>query len=108
MLILLFEHSFFSSYGTFLGDSEREREMIKLHTKTTSLWSYLNRPDVLKSLLNPMYEPNQNVIWPSIAPISLELWTGEWSTPEIVTSFRFCSFFRPTLLIFLQNYTLDG
>lgn len=76
MLVLLFEHSFFSSYGTFLGDSERERESIKLHTKTTSLWSYLNRPDVLKSLLNPMYEPNQGVIWPSVAPISLELWSG--------------------------------
>lgn len=77
MLILLFEHSFFSSYGTFLGDSERERESIKLHAKTTSLWSYLNRPDVLKSLLNPMYEPNQGVIWPSVAPISLELWSGK-------------------------------
>lgn len=77
MLILLFEHSFSSSYGTFLGDSERERQAIKLHTKTTSLWSYLNRPDVLKSLLNPMYEPNQGVIWPSVAPISLELWTGK-------------------------------
>lgn len=76
LLILLFEHSFSSSYGTFLGDSEYERQAIKLHTKTTSLWSYLNRPDVLKSLLNPMYEPNQGVIWPSVAPISLELWTG--------------------------------
>lgn len=78
MLILLFEHSFSSSYGTFLGDSEYERHAIKLHTKTTSLWSYLNRPDVLKSLLNPMYEPNQGVIWPSVAPISLELWTGNF------------------------------
>lgn len=77
MLILLFEHSFSSSYGTFLCDSERERQAIKLHTKTTSLWSFLNRPDVLKSLLNPMYEPNQGVIWPSVAPISLELWTGK-------------------------------
>lgn len=76
MLILLFEHSFFSSYGTFLGDCEHDRETMKLHKKTTSLWSYLNRPDVLKSLLNPIYEPNQGVIWPSVAPISLELWSG--------------------------------
>lgn len=77
MLILIFEHSFFSQYGTFLGDCERERESIKLHAKTTSLWSYLNRPDVLKSLLNPTYDPNPGVIWPSVAPISLEIWTGE-------------------------------
>lgn len=76
MLMLLFEHSFYSQYGTFLGDCERERESIKLHAKTTSLWSYSNRPDVLKSLLKPIYDPNPSVIWPSVAPISLEIWTG--------------------------------
>lgn len=76
LLIILFEHSFSSQYGTFLGDCERERHHIELHTKTTSLWSYLNRQDVLKSLLNPIYEPNKSVIWPSVAPISLVLWSG--------------------------------
>lgn len=103
MLILLFEHSFFSSYGTFLGDSERERESIKLHTKTTSLWSYLNRPDVLKSLLNPMYEPNQGVIWPSVAPISLELWSGKLLIYHlwIETNFHVFS-------CLLQSFTWDG
>ncbi|EDW80020.1 uncharacterized protein Dwil_GK12345 [Drosophila willistoni] len=74
LLILLFEHSYFSQYGTFLCDSEKERHDLKIHTRTTSLWSYLNRPDVLQTLLNPLYEPNANVIWPSVAPISLELW----------------------------------
>lgn len=105
MLILLYEHSFFSSYGTFLGDSERERQAIKLHSRTTSLWSYLNRPDVLKSLLNPMYEPNQGVIWPSVAPISLELWTGNDDLnrkhqQQILNDLH--------LLFFFQNYTWDG
>ncbi|XP_030372509.1 myotubularin-related protein 9 [Scaptodrosophila lebanonensis] len=75
LLILLFEHSYFSQYGTFLCDSERERHELRVHTRTTSLWSYLNRPDVLQTLLNPLYEPNANVIWPSVAPISLELWS---------------------------------
>ncbi|XP_055914081.1 myotubularin-related protein 9 [Eupeodes corollae] len=74
LLILLFEHSYFSQYGTFLCDSEKERSELKVQTRTTSLWSYLNRPDVMKSLLNPLYEPNPRVIWPSVAPISLELW----------------------------------
>lgn len=77
LLTILFEHSFASQYGTFLGDNEREREALKLHKKTTSLWSYLNRPDVLKSLLNPIYEPNQSVIWPSVAPISITVWGGK-------------------------------
>ncbi|EDV96905.1 myotubularin-related protein 9 [Drosophila grimshawi] len=75
LLILLFEHSYFSQYGTFLCDSERERNELQVHTRTTSLWSYLNRPDVLQTLLNPLYEPNASVIWPSVAPISLELWS---------------------------------
>lgn len=74
LLILLFEHSYFSQYGTFLCDSEKERSEYKVQSRTTSLWSYLNRPDVMKSLLNPLYDPNPHVIWPSVAPISLELW----------------------------------
>jgi hypothetical protein len=44
---------------------------MKLAEQTVSLWSYLNRPDVLQSFLNPMYDPNNRVIWPSVAPMSL-------------------------------------
>ncbi|KAJ3633793.1 hypothetical protein MTP99_010718 [Tenebrio molitor] len=76
MLILLYEHSYFSQFGTFLGNNEAEREVMKLSKKTTSLWSYLNRPDILTSLLNPMYEPNRTAIWPSVAPVSIVLWSG--------------------------------
>lgn len=75
-LISLFEHSYCSQYGTFLGDSEKERCEMKVQKRTTSLWSHLNRPEILKTLLNSLYEPNPSVIWPSVAPISLELWTG--------------------------------
>ncbi|XP_023023478.2 myotubularin-related protein 9 isoform X2 [Leptinotarsa decemlineata] len=74
MLILLFEHSYFSQFGTFLGNCESERTNIELNKKTTSLWSYLNRPDVLTSLLNPIYDPNKSPIWPSVAPVSIVLW----------------------------------
>lgn len=74
LLITLFEHSYFSQYGTFIADSECERTMLMAFTKTTSLWSHLNRPDVILGLLNPAYEPNQSIIWPSVAPISLVLW----------------------------------
>lgn len=76
MLVMLFEHSYFSQFGTFLCNNEAEREKVKLTKKTTSLWSYLNRPDILTSLLNPMYEPNKTAIWPSVAPVSIVLWSG--------------------------------
>lgn len=48
---------------------------MSLYKRTTSLWSYLNRPDILGSFLNPVYEPNRTAIWPSVAPISLVLWS---------------------------------
>lgn len=73
-LITLFEHSYFSQYGTFLCDSEQERSDLNVMARTTSLWSHLNRPDVIKSLLNPIYEPNPSIIWPSVAPVSIEIW----------------------------------
>lgn len=34
----------------------------------------MNRPEILENWLNPMYEPNPGVIWPSVAPISIRLW----------------------------------
>lgn len=74
-LIMLFEHSYCSQFGTFLGTCEAERISMKLAEQTVSLWSYLNRPDILQSFLNPMYDPNNRVIWPSVAPMSLSLWS---------------------------------
>ncbi|KFB35827.1 AGAP003266-PA-like protein [Anopheles sinensis] len=85
LLVTLFEHSYFSQYGTFLGDCERERVQLKVFSRTTSLWSHLNRHEVVKSLLNPLYEPNQAVIWPSVAPISIVLWAElytRWSIDQ--------------------------
>lgn len=73
-LVLLFEHSYFSQFGTFLGDSEKERALARVQKKTTSLWSYINRPEVLTTLLNPLYNPNERVLWPTVAPISMVLW----------------------------------
>lgn len=58
----------------FLGDSEAERINLRLSERTCSLWSYINQPDVLEKWLNPLYDPNPAVIWPSVAPISIQLW----------------------------------
>jgi len=34
----------------------------------------MNQPNVLEEWINPLYEPNSGVIWPSVAPISIQLW----------------------------------
>lgn len=41
-----------------------------------SLWSWVNRPGELSKFTNPLFEANNLVIWPSVAPQSLQLWEG--------------------------------
>ncbi|KAK2503884.1 hypothetical protein MC885_020922, partial [Smutsia gigantea] len=75
-LIMLFEHAYASQFGTFLGNNESERCRLKLQQKTMSLWSWVNRPSELSKFTNPLFEANNLVIWPSVAPQSLHLWEG--------------------------------
>ena len=70
-LIMLADHSYSSNFGTFLCDSDYERNIMNVQKHTVSLWSYINQPDVLPNYLNCLYDPNAKVIWPSVAPISL-------------------------------------
>lgn len=70
-LILLHEHAHASPFGTFLGNCVKHRKSINLTKKTTSLWSWVNRPENIFKHLNPSYEPNSCVIWPSVAPQSI-------------------------------------
>lgn len=73
-LVLIKDHAYASEFSTFLGNSPKERAEHKFATRTTSLWSYLNRPQVLQGFLNPVYQPNKQPIWPSVAPQSIQLW----------------------------------
>uniref|UniRef100_A0A8C3A889 Myotubularin-related protein 9 n=1 Tax=Cyclopterus lumpus TaxID=8103 RepID=A0A8C3A889_CYCLU len=75
-LVLVFDHAYASQFGTFLGNSTAERAKLSLPEKTVSLWSWVNRPQELERLTNPLYEANSLVIWPSVAPQSLLLWEG--------------------------------
>lgn len=75
-LILLFDHAYSSEFGTFLCNCSKEREEFDLVGRTTSLWSYVNRPKILEGFLNPLYDPNEKAIWPSVAAQSLDLWEG--------------------------------
>ncbi|XP_064304337.1 myotubularin-related protein 9 isoform X3 [Phalacrocorax carbo] len=84
-LIMLFEHAYASQFGTFLGNNENERSKLKLSQKTMSLWSWVNRSEELSKFQNPLFEANSLVIWPSVAPQSLQLWEGvflRWNRPS--------------------------
>lgn len=73
-LVLIFEQAYASEFGTFLGNCERDKLRSEVKQKTTSLWSNVNRAEVLNKYMNPFYEPNNCAIWPSVAPQSLMLW----------------------------------
>ena len=75
-LLLIAEHSYSSEFGTFLFNNEQQRHQSGLREKTTSLWSYTNREEVLRSIQNPLYEHNKEVIIPCVAPQSLTVWTN--------------------------------
>lgn len=74
LLICLYEHSVSSQFGTFLTNCESDREFLELSQKTVSLWSHLSKPHFMEKYLNPLYIPNNKIIWPSVAPMSLVLW----------------------------------
>lgn len=69
------------------------RAKLSLPEKTVSLWSWVNRPQELEHLTNPLYEANSLVIWPSVAPQSLLLWEGKKHTRHTVAeiSYSRCS-----------------
>lgn len=85
-LILLLDHAYGSEFGTFLGNCTREREEYAISSRTTSLWSYVNKPDILSEFLNPVYEPSEDAVWPSVAPQSVELWENVFFRWHIDTS----------------------
>ncbi|VDK64215.1 unnamed protein product [Onchocerca ochengi] len=73
-LIFLFEHAYASEFGSFLGNSEKEKARFEVKTQTVSLWSYVNNPEILRTYVNALYEPNSAVLWPCVAPQSIAFW----------------------------------
>ena len=55
----------------FAGNNEKEKAQLNVKTRTVSLWSYVNNPEILRTFVNALYEPNDSVLWPSVAPQSL-------------------------------------
>ncbi|XP_072042296.1 myotubularin-related protein 9-like isoform X2 [Amphiura filiformis] len=82
-LVMLFENAYASQFGTFLCNNESERHHLKLKDKTYSLWTFINRPQILQTYMNPLHQHNTAVIWPSVAPQSLTLWCKVYQRWEV-------------------------
>ncbi|CAB3397704.1 unnamed protein product [Caenorhabditis bovis] len=94
-LIFLFEHAYASEFGSFVGNNEKEKQEYQVKQKTVSLWSHVHHPETLKQFVNPCYDPEPGVLWPSIAPQSIKIWErlffrwqrreSNWSSQETET-----------------------
>ncbi|KAM9354507.1 myotubularin-related protein 9 isoform 2-T2 [Pholidichthys leucotaenia] len=83
LLLRLASEVYASDYGTFLCNSDQERCLLGVKEKTYCLFQALLRDRDLYS--NPLYEPTELAIWPSVHPQSLQLWRGfflRW-TPQV-------------------------
>ncbi|KTF82043.1 hypothetical protein cypCar_00012218 [Cyprinus carpio] len=71
-LITILDHLYSCLFGTFLYNSDQEREV---NSKTVSLWSYINSQT--EDFTNPFYVNYENhVLYPLASLRHLELWVG--------------------------------
>ncbi|XP_031144576.1 myotubularin-related protein 9-like isoform X2 [Sander lucioperca] len=76
LLLRLATEAYASNYGTFLCNSDQERCVLGLKENTHCLFQALLRPRERDCYSNPLYEPTELAIWPSVHPQSLQLWRG--------------------------------
>ncbi|XP_061599224.1 myotubularin-related protein 9 isoform X1 [Cololabis saira] len=76
LLLRLAADVYASEYGTFLCNNDKERCALGVKDKTHCLLQALLKPTVKDFYLNPLYEPTELAIWPSVHPQSLQLWRG--------------------------------
>jgi hypothetical protein len=68
-LVFVIEHFYSCKFGTFLCNSEQERESLKLKKRTVSLWTLANHPKQKGKFLNPLYYPTSSATTSKIPKI---------------------------------------
>lgn len=73
-LLAIAHHLYSCQFGTFLFDSDQERQQNQVSTKTTSLWSYINAHR--HEYENPFYLPDSNVLKVDVHMDHLAFWSS--------------------------------
>lgn len=77
VLLRLADDVFSNKFGTFLCDSEREREA-KAARSTVSLWSVLLSSEEVETWRNPAYSPGTNSFSPNVCQANYRIWEEYW------------------------------
>lgn len=76
LLLRLATEAYASNYGTFLCNTDQKRCAMGVKEKTHCLFQALLRSTERGLYSNPLFEPTELAIWPSVHPQSLQLWRG--------------------------------
>lgn len=86
-----------TSHLTLLSLSLPLRSALRVKDKTHCLFQTLLKSTDREHYSNPLYEPNELAIWPSVHPQSLQLWRGE-SSSCMHSNLILCFFFFDLLV----------
>lgn len=82
-LLFLADHLYSQQFGSFLANSERHRDLLRLKSRTVSVWSYVNHPSQLRFFLNPIYSPTGEKVLPvSASPAKILFWEALYNRSE--------------------------
>ncbi|RZB41055.1 myotubularin-related protein 6 [Asbolus verrucosus] len=75
-LLTLHDHVHSCQFGTFIGNSEKEKLELRLIERTYSLWGYM--ANYLNEYENPLYNAGEftGVLVPILAPQNITFWRG--------------------------------
>jgi hypothetical protein len=77
-------------FGTFLGNSERQRkEVLKADKLTTSMWTYVFADSNIDKFRNENYKPSPKALWPSVRKV--RLWDRYWCRWDLDMHPRDCT-----------------
>jgi len=102
-LIRIMDEVYSCKYGTFLGNSERDRHVRKVVESTQSLWSHLLHPDNVGEFQNPLYKLSDRVLRPDFRMCSIRLWTNYWLRWTKLTNMHFSNRFELSETLAVQQ-----
>ncbi|XP_037327403.1 myotubularin-related protein 7b isoform X2 [Pungitius pungitius] len=83
-LIAIHTHIYSCQYGSFLGNSQKERRDMRLHERSHSLWPELwkDRAEYTNPLYKDELSQSQGVLRPNTTPYCFKMWKGLYNHVE--------------------------
>ncbi|XP_069749058.1 phosphatidylinositol-3,5-bisphosphate 3-phosphatase MTMR8 isoform X2 [Narcine bancroftii] len=78
-LLEIHDHIYSCQFGNFIGNSQKERQELKIQERTHSLWPFLFEKRC--QYRNPLYKPSaiNTVLKPNTAPFNFKFWCGMYN-----------------------------